>query len=371
VAVIEKRLAKDGKISFRVRVRLKGQSEQHATFERKTDAQRWAQQTEAAIREGRHFRTSESKRRTLTELLDRYKREILPTKPRTAPFQARQINWWRARIGIKVLADVTAPLISEIKGDLEKGMLADGSTTIRIVDRKGDVVSKPVQPRSPATVKRYLAVLSHAFTVAVKEWHWLDSNPVASVSKPKEPRGRIRYLSDEEREELLKACKASSNPDILAVVVLAISTGARRMEIMSLRWKQVDLQRGVITLHETKNGEIRALPLTTKAFELMKARSTVRRIDTDLVFPSDTNPRKPIDLRVPFEKAVKEAGIVDFRFHDLRHTCASYLAMNGASLAEIAEVLGHKTLSMVKRYAHLSQAHVASVVQRMNQRVFG
>ena len=96
----------------------------------------------------------------------------------------------------------------------------------------------------------------------------------------------------------------------------------------------------------------------------------IRRLDTDLLFPGTLNKNKPIDLRTPFEKALKTAGINDFRWHDLRHCCASYLAMNGASLGEIAEVLGHKTLSMVKRYSHLSDSHVSGVVSRMNQKIF-
>lgn len=95
----------------------------------------------------------------------------------------------------------------------------------------------------------------------------------------------------------------------------------------------------------------------------------IRRIDTTLIFPS-TSLKQPVDLRFPWEKALKASKIEDFRFHDLRHTTASYLAMNGASLAEIAEVLGHKTLSMVKRYAHLSESHTANVVARMNEKFF-
>ena len=95
-----------------------------------------------------------------------------------------------------------------------------------------------------------------------------------------------------------------------------------------------------------------------------------RRFDTALVFPDSTG-RRPQGIREAFEGAVKRAGIVDFRFHDLRHSAASYLAMNGASLMEIAEVLGHKTLAMVKRYAHLSEAHTQGVVERMTRAVFG
>ena len=103
------------------------------------------------------------------------------------------------------------------------------------------------------------------------------------------------------------------------------------------------------------------------ALELLQEHSKVRRLDTDLLFPGK-NPEKPIDLRKPFDNALKQAEIADFRWHDLRHCTASYLAMNGASLAEIAEVLGHKTLQMVKRYAHLSDGHVSSVVESMNKK---
>lgn len=152
--------------------------------------------------------------------------------------------------------------------------------------------------------------------------------------------------------------------------MLALSTGARKGEIVNLRWSQVDLPRRVITLTETKNGEIRSLPLAGFAYNLMVEWSRVRRLDTDLVFPGNAG-GKPTDIRAVWVFALRQAEIADFRFHDLRHSAASYLAMNGASLAEIAEVLGHKTLAMVKRYAHLSQAHTAGVVEKMNLKIFG
>jgi integrase len=102
----------------------------------------------------------------------------------------------------------------------------------------------------------------------------------------------------------------------------------------------------------------------------MQQHATVRRMDTVLVFPDATG-KRPAGIREAWEYALKRANIADFRFHDLRHTFASYLAMNGASLLEIAEVLGHKTLAMVKRYAHLTEAHTRSVVEQMNRAVFG
>ena len=349
MASIQKRTSKDGATSYRVEVRLKGYPAQRATFARLTDARKWAQATEAAIREGRHFKTTEAKRHTFAELAERYARDVLPQK-KDGHHQGRQLDWWKSELGPYALADVTPALIAQTRDKLASRPTPRGEGT------------------SPATVVRYLAVLSHCFTIAMKEYGWVESNPVLKVTKPKEPRGRIRFLSDDERERLLAACRASASPDLYPAVVLALSTGARQQEVMGLRWPQIDLARRVAILHETKNGERRVLPLAGPALDLLRERAKVRRLDTDLLFPGRRDANKPVDLRAPFELALKRAEISDFRWHDLRHTAASYLAMNGASLAEIAEVLGHKTLAMVKRYAHLSEAHTAGVVERMNER---
>ena len=139
---------------------------------------------------------------------------------------------------------------------------------------------------------------------------------------------------------------------------------------MCLKWRDVDLERGRITLQDTKNRERRVVPLTGHALELLKDRSKIRRIGSDLMFPG-RDPARPHAVRHSWYDALKAAELDDFRFHDLRHTAASYLAMNDASVAELSEILGHKTLQMVKRYAHLSEQHTAAVVGRMNERVFG
>jgi integrase len=352
MANIEKRTSLEGKITYRVKVRLKGFPTQQATFERLTDARKWAQNTESAIREGRHFKTTEAKRRTLGEMIERYIKDILPTKPKNSKNTLLHLSWWNEELGSFCLADISPAMIAEKRDHLASG------------------ITKRNTKRSPSTVVRYMAALSHAFTIAVKEWGWLDDSPMRRVTKPKEPRGRVRFLSDDERVRLLAECKNSDSEYLYVAVVLALSTGARRMEILGLQWQDVDLQRGFITLHETKNGERRALPLAGHALELMKQHAKVRHVNCPLAFPSK-NFKNPIDLRTPFENALKRAQITDFRWHDLRHSCASYLAMNGASLAEIAEILGHKTLQMVKRYAHLSDAHTSKVVTRMNEAIFG
>ena len=354
MASIEKRTSSNGKTSWRVKVRLKGLPTESASFERKTDAQKWAASIESAIRENRHFKTTEAKRHTLNELIDRYIRDVLPTKPKSMGKQKAMLEWWKGEIGNYALSDVSPALIAESRDKLAAGKTKRGTQ------------------RNPATVVRYLAALSVCFTHAVKEWGWIDDSPMRKVTKPKESRGRVRFLSDDERARLLKGCKESSNAYLYPAVVLALSTGMRSGEIMGLTWDVVDLNRGRAILHETKNGERRAVAITGHALEVVKEMSKVRRIDSNLLFPSKENPpQKPIDLRAPWLAALKKADIQDFKFHDLRHSAASYLAMNGASLAEIAEVLGHKTLQMVKRYAHLSEGHTARVVESMNQKIFG
>jgi len=362
MANIEKRTTNEGKTTYRVKVRLKGYPTQTATFERLTDAKKWAQHTEAAIREGRHFKTTEAKKHTLAELIDRYKRDCLKDK-KDADKTKQRLEWWKGEIGAYALADVTAARLAETRDRLARRTTRDG------------------QQFSPSTVVRYMAAISHAFTIAMKEWGWVDDNPVRKVTKPKQPRGRVRFLSDDERERLLSACRESSNPKLYPVVVLALSTGMRKSEVLNLYWREprtppkdawgvVHLDQGRIILHETKNSERRVVPLVGHALSELRGLAKVRRLNCDLVFPAEDG-SKPASIRGAWEVALKKAEIEDFHFHDLRHSAASYLAMNGASLAEIAETLGHKTLQMVKRYSHLSEAHTASVLERMNAKIFG
>jgi integrase len=366
MAVIEKRKTKEGKIQYRVKVRLKGFPPQTSTHERMSDAKRWAQDTESAMREGRHFKTTEAKKHTLGELVDRYIRDVLPQKKKSQKKQTAQLLWWKEQIGCYLLSDMTPALIGEKRDELFRGITYRGTQ------------------RSSATVVRYLSALSHAFSVAVKEWGWLEDSPMRKVTKLKESRGRVRFLDEGEKDRLLQACKESLNPHLFPVVMLAISTGMRYGEIINLTWADVDLSRKRIILHETKNGERRAVPIAGQAIELLAQLEKKRRIDTNFLFPkgrltsassfqegSQEKVQKPAQMRNAWVAAIKKAGIQDFRFHDLRHCAASYLAMSGASLAEIADILGHKTLAMVKRYAHLSDSHKHTVVDRMNKHFLG
>ena len=352
MASIETRTTDTGDKSYRVKIRLKGYPTQTATFDRLTDAKKWGQQTEAAIREGRHFKTAEAKKHTMAEMIDRYLNAADLNKVQDE-HTGLHLRRWKDEIGYMLLSDVTGDIITQVKDKLLNEVVRTGNK------------------RSTTTVLRYMASLSVVFTTAVNDWHWLEDSPMRTIKKPKAARGRVCFLDDDERQRFLNACQASSNKQLYLCVILALSTGMRQGELMGLKWPDVNLKDGFLILHETKNGERRRVPLAGHGLQLLREHAKVRRLDTDLLFPSPAKPSQPIDLRAPFEKALESAEINDFHWHDLRHCTASYLAMNGASLAEIAEVLGHKTLAMVKRYAHLSDGHVSNVVASMNAKIFG
>ena len=353
MAQIIERTRKNGKKSFLVRIRMRGEPEATASFDRLSDARIWAQQIETEMRDGRYIKTAEAQKHTVRDLVERYIRDVLPRKVKVGRFYAIQLGWWKRQIGDVLLSELTPVLITEHRELLSQ------TETIRKTKK------------SNATVNRYLAALSTAISTAINEWGWMENNPLSKLSKLKEPRGRVRYFSDEERERFLFACKESHNSDLYAAVILAFSTGGRKNEIWGLSWKDVDLKNGFITFEETKNDEPRSVPLQGHALELMLKRSKVPRIDTDLVFPSRVDQQKHLDFRKPFQMALKAAQIEDFRWHDLRHCAASYLVMAGVDMRTVAEILGHKTLQMTQRYAHLSPEHLKDAVAKMNRKIFG
>jgi len=354
MANIQQRISNAGEVSYRVQVRLRGYPTQTATFKRKTDAKNWAQKTEAAIRDGRHFPSSESKRRTLGDLVDKRLKEIEEKKPHAYKKQKQLLSWWKDELGDYSLARITPALIAERRDKL----LAENIGT-------PDVPRKRTAP----TANRYLAALSKAYTQAMREWHWrLHESPVRRVSRGEESRGVVRWLSDDERERLLRACADAQAPRWLhPLVLLALTTGGRRGELLGLTWTDFDQARGTVTFQKTKNGERRTVPVVGAALRVLKEWAKVRRIDTDLIFPGDVLGIL-LEIYPAWYAALERAKVDNFRFHDLRHSAASYLAMSGATAPEIAAVLGHKTLAMVKRYAHLGEQHTAGVVTRMAEK---
>jgi integrase len=355
-------------VAYRAQVRIKGRPTESATFPNRKEAQAWGVSIEAAIRENRHFPNAPARRTSFDALVQDYTKTVLnepgrfDDKERTT--RERQLKWWSEKFSGLSLAEVTADRISAARDDLAEEEFTRGLA--HEVPETGELVEPKRYKRSGATVNRYIAALSHALSFGVKDRRVLDRNPVSDIRRKKEPRGRTRFLSDEERTELLKACAKSVWQPLRTLVLLAITTGARKGELTGLRWADVDLKKGRALVHETKNDEPRTLPLAGQVLEALRDLKLMDSARSEYVFP------QPSGLPGPYEHfdahwytALKAAGIEDFHFHDLRHTTASMLAAQGASLLEIADVLGHKTLAMVKRYSHLVVDHKAKVIEKM------
>lgn len=344
VATITKRTTKRG-ISYKVQIRLKGHPAETASFDRLTDAKRWAAETEAAIRQGRHFGIA--RRRTFSELADRYEVAIRDHL-KSADDRKPHFAYWCDEFAGLSLDDVTPALVATAYAKLHK----DGLRTM-------------------ATANRYLASLSACFSFAVKDLGWIERNPCPRVRKGKESAGRVRYLTDDERTRLIAACKESSNPLLYPAVVLALSTGARQGEVMRLRWNQVDFGRSTIVLRdgETKNGTGRVLPLTGEALDLLRDRAKVRDLRDDRVFPVAATTDAFGSLRTAWKAALQRAQVDNFHWHDLRHTAASYLTMAGIGALEVAKVLGHKTAAMTARYSHLSPERTVELGDVLTRRL--
>ncbi|MGZ8907399.1 MAG: site-specific integrase, partial [Methylobacter sp.] len=169
-------------------------------------------------------------------------------------------------------------------------------------------------------------------------------------------------------DRLFDTCKTSTWPRLYILVLLATCTGMRKSEMLNLKWRDIDFEQGLAFLPTTKNGSPRLTPIPTPALNELKK---VRGIGSALVFPSELKPSQPMDFKKHWAKALKQANIEDFRFHDLRHTAASYLVMRGATLHETGEILGHKDLQTTKRYAHLSTEHKRGVAERVMSKIMG
>lgn len=277
-----------------------------------------------------------------------------------------RLNAWVRLMGEKPLASITPE-------DVEDGLKRLSDEPARVfagLDAEGNRIfrKKGNGRRSNATLNRYFVALCAIYTWARKNRHLPRGfeSPTKHVEKLAEPRGRVRYLKEDERDRLLVACKGSSWPRLYALVLLAMTTGARRGELLNLAWRDVDLERGEATLHDSKNGDPRVLVLLSQVMaELAPFAPKDAATSTALVFRSRLRPTQPFHFKAAWIEVMGQAGIKDFHFHDLRHTFASYSAQHGASLLEIADALGHRTMKMVQRYSHLSTDSRRRMVSRV------
>jgi integrase len=374
MATITKLQRKTGTV-YKARIRRPLRGELTRTFSTRSDALRWARKVEAEVDRDEAGITSEASKHTLSQAIKRYRKEVLPDlQPETRRKYEQHLDHWEPKLGHLRLSDCRAEKIAAARDELL-------ATPISAKAEGG----KP-RKRSATTANRYMATLAAVFTATVKRWHWLQVSPMQQVATPAEKNGGTRFLSEDELKRLLDVCRQSESPDLLLAVLLSITTGARQGEILGLRWQDVDLDAGLLHLrvdNATKTkGDVRSVPIVTAALPILKARfdayqeaqkkRTVRDLrDPGLVFPSRISRNSPVNLRTPWETALRRAGIENFRWHDLRHSAASFLAKNGASLIEIGAVLGHKSANTTKRYSHLTEQHTHALVRGMSDKLLG
>lgn len=231
MAAIQERIGKDGKKSFRVLIRRKGQPLQTMTFNSKTLAKQWAIKVEAEIQLGKVFKASPSKQKTVADMIDRYIENVLPTKGRSSQInQKLHLTWWKTKLGDIRLSELSRAIIVEMRDELAASTFQRHSK---------------IKKYSPATVDRYVDALSSSLTAAVYDWEWLNVHPLrGSQVKFNKDNARTRYLTNEEQVALWEACQEGFNPIIYDIILLAITTGMRKSEVRNLQWGHVKLDNG-------------------------------------------------------------------------------------------------------------------------------
>jgi len=325
---------KSGEVRYRTILTKSGKNIKSKTFRRKQDARTWGNRA----------------------VLDSQEHEAKGVKPCTIPFsrlaneymqwwagkdhdRVRLVSWWEQCLGKTLLSDITPELIRD--------------------------ALKQKKSLAPATYNKHLAVLSAIldYGTLLQEDdsvldQYIDLNPCKRVRSLTLDNKIVRYLSDEEKPRLIKAAKGIGGKFYLKVL-MALTTGMRKGELDWLRWNEIDFDKGLAMLADTKNGNPRHTPIPSVIMDELKKH---REVGNCLLFPSTIDPNQPFDFRKKWIKCLKIANINNFRWHDLRHDTASTLARDGRTLKEISEILGHKSLASTDRYTHLCTEHKSQML---------
>jgi integrase len=314
----------------RVQIRERGHSLSR-TFPDRATARAWAADVERRLAAGASA-VGAAHATTLAALIDRYL-DDLPRRRLADERNLRQrIGWWRDAYGGVTLADLTPRLIAEARDKLAVG-------------------------RSPATTNRYLAALGAVMKAGQRRFHVVDTNPLRAVEREREDDTIGRALTTDEQKALLAAC--GDDAELRTAILFALTTGCRRGELERLRWPDVDFARQVVRFLRTKNGHPRSVHLPAVTVAALLEHGRVRALDDDRVFRSSGD-----WLLRRLYGAAERAQVGALRWHDLRHSAAHALARSGATLPELAAILGHRSLVMVARYAHLCDVAPASASDR-------
>ena len=284
--------------------------------------------------EGRHFNVRNEGRIPFSEFAATYVERCISIL-KSVKTERNRVQFWLHEFGNRPIGQIT-------RAELQ------------------DWQARKRQTSKPATVNRIMCRLRHMFNRAV-DWELLDQSPMKGIKFLPENNARLRYLSREECDRLVESCIA---PHLRAIVTVALHTGMRSGEIRSLQWNDLDFDSGFIIIRDSKNGEPRHIPMDSTVVDLF--RNYPRTAGTEFVFPNAAGDRLGW-VQHGFRKALVRAGLSDLHFHDLRHTFASQWMMAGGDLYVLKSILGHKSIAMTQRYAHLSPAYKRAMVDRMEQ----
>lgn len=298
------------------------------TFTKKQDAERWVRSIESAIDRGELFVAPETaiEIKTLGDLMIRYRKTVTSQK-RGMEVETVRINKFLKHPLCKIkVKNVTPSLIAQYRDQRLKAVKAE-------------------------TVRRDLSILSHAFSVAIREWNVpLLVNPVSSVDRPKPSTGRDRRVSEEELNALLIGSGKSRNKELPYLIRLAVHTGMRRGELLAMRWENIHVAQQILLIPDSKNGYSRKIPLGSSAVDIFRC---LQHSNEGFVFNSSANA-----LRLAWERLRKRVGLDELHFHDLRHEAISRFFEMGLSLPEVALISGHREPRMLLRYTHLKAENI-------------
>lgn len=311
---------------WQAQVRRRGMKPRCRSFDSKLEAEKWARELEAQVdRFGAAPDTKILESTTLGQLLERYQREISPSKRGSVQEIQRLDVLRRHDLAYRTMIGLSQQDIASFRDER-------------------------LQSVAPSTTVRELAILSHVLEVAIRDWGLpLSRNVVKLVRRPVIRNERSRRLTGDEEQRLLDGCDAGKVAFFKTIVILAIETGMRRGEILCLNWSDISHNRRVISLTMTKNGSGREVPLSQRAFDALMDWKSRTDVDQSTVFPMT-----PGALEQTWRRLLVRSGIKALRFHDLRHEGVSRLFERGLNMIEVSSISGHKELRMLKRYTHLS-----------------
>jgi integrase len=295
------------------------------------EAKIWARAVESSVDAGKFVDPTPLKKTSLKDIFKRYRLEVTPSKKGHHSETLRLQALERSSLGDLALMGVSAPTIAAYRDRLAG------------------------EGKKPATINRTLNLISSVLNHARREWTLNVENPLRDVRRPPSGPGRDRRLLPGEEERLFGELARARNSWLVPLIGLALETAMRRGELLALDWGHVDLERRVAHLPDSKNGRPRGIPLSPRAAAILEDLKDDERPSGGPVFRATVEA-----VKLAFQRAVKRAGLSDFRFHDLRHEAISRLAERGdLSILEVAAISGHRDLRMLQRYTHLSAGKIA------------